>query len=43
MGKSINYFGSENHSQETAYLFNYAEEAVHQLGFDFFIFRIIIP
>lgn len=43
MGKSINYFGSENHSQETAYLFNYAEEAVHQLGFDYFIFRMIIP
>lgn len=43
MGESNNYFRSEEYSQETAYLYSYAERAVLNMGFDYFIFRMIIP
>lgn len=43
MGELNNYFRSEEYSQETAYLYSYAERAVLDMGFDYFIFRMIIP
>lgn len=43
MGELNNYFRSEEYSQETAYLYSYAERAVLNMGFDYFIFRMIIP